>query len=310
MMQLTIIGLGNQAKSWALNLKDSGFPLRVALRANSPSIKSAMALGLEVVEIGSNEFYAADFFALLTPDSSHEEFLSEHGRGFKQGAHVLYAHGFSVVAFEFEKKYPHLNHLLFAPKSIGTELRNQYLIKGHLGAVYSLEHATHSHPKLKDWLKNLATALGITLGPYETSFKKETEADLFSEQGLLCSLIPYTAEKMFQHLVENGVEKELAYFECWHELKLIVNAMVEKGPLEFFELISPNALVGAHKGRQRLMKPEMIQNLTLLMTEIQDGTFNAELKASSVEETRGKIREFWKNSLLQKTHDLLKRDQK
>ncbi len=310
MMQLTIIGLGNQAKSWALNLKDSGFPLRVALRPHSKSIQSAKALGLEVVEIGSKEFYAADFYALLTPDSSHQEFLSEHAPGFKQGAHFLYAHGFSVVTYEFEKKYPHLNHILFAPKSIGTELRNQYLIKGHLGAVYSLEHSSDTPPELEVWVKNLATALGITMGPYKTTFKKETEADLFSEQGLLCSLIPYTAEKMFQHLIENGVEKELAYFECWHELKLIVNAMVEKGPLEFFELISPNALVGAHKGHQRLMKPEMIQNLKSLMTEIQDGTFNAELEASHVEEIRGKTRQFWKNSDLQKTHETLKREQK
>jgi ketol-acid reductoisomerase len=310
MMQLTIIGLGNQAKSWALNLKDSGFPFRVALRPHSKSIQSAKALGLEVVEIGSEEFYTADFYALLTPDSSHQEFLSEHGPGFKQGDHFLYAHGFSVVTYEFEKKYPHLNHILFAPKSIGTELRNQYLIKGHLGAVYSLEHSSDTPPELEVWVKNLATALGITMGPYKTTFKKETEADLFSEQGLLCSLIPYTAEKMFQHLIENGVEKELAYFECWHELKLIVNAMVEKGPLEFFELISPNALVGAHKGHQRLMKPEMIQNLKSLMTEIQDGTFNAELEASHVEEIRGKIRHFWKNSDLQKTHEMLKREQK
>jgi len=125
MMQLTIIGLGNQAKSWALNLKDSGFPLRVALRPRSKSIQSAKALGLEVVEIGSKEFYTSNFYALLTPDSSHQEFLSEHAPGFKHGAHFLYAHGFSVVTYEFEKKCPHLNHILFAPKSIGTELRNQ-----------------------------------------------------------------------------------------------------------------------------------------------------------------------------------------
>jgi ketol-acid reductoisomerase len=310
MMQLTIIGLGNQAKSWALNLKESGFPLRVALRPHSQSIQSAKDLGLDLVEIGTRDFYAGSFYALLTPDSTHDEFLSEHAQHFKEGSHFIYAHGFSVVTHEFEKKYSHLNHILFAPKSIGTELRKQYLQKGDLGAVYSLEHLKYRHLDLEHWIKGLAMSLGITLGPYKTTFKKETEADLFSEQGLLCSLIPYTAEIMFQHLIENGVEKELAYFECWHELKLIVNAMVDKGPKAFFDLISPNALVGAHKGHQRLMKPQFTQNLKSLMTEIQDGTFNTELKNVDVEDIRKEIQHFWKNSELQKTFEMLNRDSK
>jgi len=310
MMRLTIIGFGNQAKSWALNLKDSGFPVRVALRSNSASIQSVIEQGLEVIEIGSRNFYSDSVYALLTPDSHHHEFLAENAQQLPLGTSILYAHGFSVQKYKLEKLYPHLNHVLFAPKSIGSELRKQYELGGNLGAVYSLEYFHGPSFEMENWLKNMAVALGISMGPYKTTFKNETQADLYSEQGLLCSLIPYTAGKMFEHLIENGVEAELAYFECWHELKLIVNAMVDKGPLAFFDLISPNALIGAEKGYNRLFKPEFNNNLQSLMNEIEDGTFSSELDAANVMETRRKIREYWMNSPLQKTFEKINQDLK
>lgn len=310
MMRLTIIGFGNQAKSWALNLKDSGFPVRVALRPDSSSYESAIQLGFTVVEIGSHEFYEDKAFALLTPDLSHNEFLVSQAHLLQEGSVILYAHGFSLLKHEFHTRYPHLQHVLFAPKSIGTELRKQYQLKGKLGAVYSLEHYQGSRDEIESWIKNLAVALGINMGPYKASFKNETEADLYSEQGLLCSLIPYAAGEMFKHLVEKGVEPELAYFECWLELKLIINAMVDKGPEGFFDLISPNALIGAEKGYHRLFTPEFHQNLKSLLTEIQDGTFNNELDNTDVSTTRNTIRERWKKSPLQKTFEKIQQDTK
>lgn len=310
MMQLTIIGYGNQAKSWALNLKDSGFPVRVALKPQSPSIELALKSGFEVIEIGSTDFYAGDAFALLTPDQSHHQFMIEHGKLFKENAVVLYAHGFSLLKHNFEKTFPHLQHVLYAPKSIGSELRRQFELKGKLGAVYSLEHFRGPSEYFEKWLLSLALAMGINMGPFKTSFKNETQADLYSEQGLLCSLVPYAAGEMFHHLVETGIEPELAYFECWHELKLIVNAMVDKGPEGFFDLISPNALIGSEKGFKRLFTPEFHKNLRSLLTEIQSGTFDNEIDHTDVEDTRRIIRERWQASSLMKTFNKIQQDQK
>lgn len=301
MMRLTIIGFGNQAKSWAQNLQDSTFPVRVALRPGSSSMEEARRLGLETVEIGSEEFYQDKAFALLTPDQVHHEFMLEHGTRFTPGSSILYAHGFSLLKSEFHKTLPHLQHVLYAPKSIGSELRRQYQLQGKLGAVYSLEHFHGESAEFETWLFQLARAMGINMGPYKATFAHETQADLYSEQGLLCSLIPYAAGEMFRHLVESGTEPELAYFECWHELKLIVNAMVDKGPEGFFDLISPNALIGSEKGYQKLITDDFKNNLQGLLRDIQDGTFNQELEQTDVSETRKVIRSRWQKSALMKT---------
>lgn len=308
MMRLTIIGFGNQAKAWALNLKDSGYPVRVALRPDSSSLDSAIELGLNVVEIGKPEFYEDQAFALLTPDASHNDFLISQANLFKEGSIILYAHGFSVVSNQFHQRFPHLKHILFAPKSIGKELRKQYQINGDLGAVYSLENIKDPNHEIKNWVFELSKALGINLGPYATTFKNETIADLYSEQGLLCSLIPYAAGEMFNNLIESGVEPELAYFECWHELKLIINAMVEMGPESFFDIISPNALIGSEKGFNRLINKDLKNGLMSLLNEIKNGTFHNELKEANVEDTRKAIRQRWDQSYLQKTFKKINRE--
>lgn len=301
MMRVTIVGFGNQARSWAQNLRDSGFPVRVALRPDSPSFEAAVRERLDTVEIGSEEFFQDRAFALLTPDHAHYDFMISNGHRLTEGSVILYAHGYSLLKHQFQKQFPHLQHVLMAPKSIGSELRRQYLQKGMLGAVYSLEFVQGETESLKKWLMKLGTAMGITMGPFPTSFERETRADLYSEQGLLCSLIPYTAREMFTHLVQDGTEPELAYFEVWHELKLIINAMVDKGPEGFFDLISPNALIGSEKGFQRLMTPEFKQNLKGLLTDIKSGAFDREADATNVEALRKTIRERWTNDPLMQT---------
>ena len=301
MMRLTIVGFGNQAKSWALNLKDSAFPIRIALQSGSSSFQKAKNLGFETVEIGSDEFYSDKAFVLLVPDHIHEDFMKEHGEKFLSGTLILYNHGFSVQKNQFQKKYSHLNHVLFAVKAIGAEIRTQYLSQGKLGAVYSLEFIQEDKQISREWIEKLARALGINMGPFETSFRNETWADLYSEQGLLCGLIPYAASEMFTTLVNNGIEPELAYLECWHELKLIVNAMVDKGPEAFFDLISPNALVGSEKGYHRLLTPQFNKNLESLFQEIKDGTFDKELPQTSISDLKITINQRWAASPLMKT---------
>ncbi len=310
MMRLTIIGFGNQAKSWALNLKDSGFPVVIALQPLSPSFEKAKALGFHTVEIGTPEFYREKAFALLTPDQTHKHFMKEMASGFSDGSYVLYAHGFSLLESKFNESYPNLNHILFAPKSIGSELRRQFELKGKLGAVYSLEHVHSNQLEIETWVFDLARSMGINMGPYKTNFERETKADLFSEQGLLCSLIPYTADLMFKNLVDSGVEKELAYFECWYELKLIINAMIDKGPMGFFDLISPNALIGSEKGFEKLMTPEFRKNMNNLLIDIESGEFNRELEKTNVDEVRQKIRDRWAKSELHATFEEIQQEQR
>ncbi len=300
-MQLSIIGFGNQARAWALNLRDSGFPVRIALRAGSPSEKEARSSTLGLVEIGSSEFYQSEAVALLIPDDEQEKFLASHGEKLKPGARILYAHGYSVSRKNLQTKFPALEHILFAPKSIGTELRKQFELKGKLGAVFSLEYVKGNRPETEIWLRTLASSLGITMGPYATSFLRETNADLYSEQGLLCSLIPYAASEMFRHLIEEGTEPELAYFECWHELKLIINAMIDKGPEGFFDLISPNALIGSEKGYQRLMTDDFKNRMRSLLEEIKSGDFDREVENADVPALRKKISARWSQDELNKT---------
>jgi len=170
-----------------------------------------------------------------------------------------------------------------------------------LGAVYSMEFVKNETQFLEKWMRDMAQALGINMGIFPTTFEHETQADLYSEQGLLCSLIPYTAGEMFRHLVESGIEPELAYLECWHEMKLIANAMVDKGPEGFFDLISPNALIGSEKGYKKLFTPEFNSNLKSLLTDIQSQKFNQELDEANVEELRKTIRTRWSDSPLMKT---------
>lgn len=301
MMRLTIIGFGNQAKSWAQNLRDSNFPVRVALQSGSSSFQKAKELGLETVEVGSDEFYQDQAFVLLIPDHLHEEFMDRHAGRFLTGSFILYNHGFSIQKNHFQEKYSNLNHILFAVKAIGSEIRTQYLQKGKLGAVFSIEYVQVEKEVVLSWLQKLANALGINMGPFATTFRNETWADLYSEQGLLCSLIPYSASEMFNTMVRDGIEPELAYLECWHELKLIVNAMVDKGPEAFFDLISPNALVGSEKGYQRLFNSEFKQNLESLYSEIKDGTFDDELPKTSIQDLKNTINLRWSTSPLMKT---------
>jgi ketol-acid reductoisomerase len=310
MMRLTIIGFGNQAKAWAQNLQDSLFPIRVALRPDSPSFEKVVEMGLDVVEIGSPQFFEDQAFVLLTPDHTHHAFMTDNGHLFSEGSLILYNHGYSLLQNNFSHHFPHLRHILFAIKAIGSEVRAEYLRKGKLGAVYSLEHIKGETENVEQWLKELAVALGINMGIHQTTFQNETQADLFSEQGLLCSLIPYTANEMFKQLIENGIEPELAYLECWHELKLIVSAMVDKGPEGFYDLISPNALIGSEKGFQRLITEDFKANLATLFTDIKNNKFQEDIDNTNVEELRIKIRKRWQQSPLTETFRKINQEQK
>lgn len=298
---IAIIGLGNQAKAWAMNLRDSGRDITILLRDGSSSFEKAKELGFDALPISKNLEQFSTILCLI-PDDQQIPFLEENKELLQTNCRLVYAHGWSIACEEVIQKFPQFNHLLLAPKAISSEVRFQYESKGKLAAVYSTEGSSSDNSTDNDdWIKELAKDLGIT-GLYPASAKDETYADLFSEQSLLCGLMPYAAKQSFDLLVEKGINPEVAFFECWLEVKLIADAMVKLGPESFFQLISPNALLGAQKAQQLLFDKVYQSKLESLYREIEDGEFTEFTKKTDIEKTREEIIQFWKSSLLNETY--------
>ncbi|MBF0301082.1 MAG: hypothetical protein HQK51_20410 [Oligoflexia bacterium] len=245
---------------------------------------------------------------MLTPDHTHFEILSKHKEKFYDHATFIYAHGFSYNRYQFHYIKNTWTHLLLAPKAIASELRFQYETKGGIAAVYSIENSQNQNQEEinRKFILDLANKLGINCGPYPTTFHKECVADLFSEQSILCSILPYLSELCFKMLIARGIEKEVAYFECWHEVKLIVDTMVKVGPYDFFKLISPNALIGGEKGRQILLDDQFKQKLHTILEDILSGKFEQEIDSINESDLRKQIDNYWNNSELNQIHKKMK----
>lgn len=299
---LTLIGLGSQGKAWLQNLRDSGRNLKVFLRNQESYSDYLHKNSLEV----TTDLARSGVILLLIPDSQHISFLEEHARKLKKGTVIIYAHGVSLWENEFDQKFPHLNHCLLAPKAIASELRSSYLEKKGLGAVYSCQFTSKENSEqITADLLSLAKDLGITAGPYLVSFEEEAKADLLSEQSLLCGLMPFAAKYCFDKLIENGISPELAYLEAWHEVKLIGNAMSQYGPKEFFNLISPHALVGGYLASKELFDKEYHKTLDSLQKDIWNGRFFELVQENPADKVRETITMEWEESTLNKIHNQL-----
>ncbi|WP_127718071.1 NAD(P)-binding domain-containing protein [Halobacteriovorax sp. HLS] len=305
MNELVIIGLGSQAKAWAANLTDSGHKVLIALRENSSSKAFAIKKGYQLLNLESNELSDYKNFILLTPDHTHLETLSNLAPRLQDGSNIIYAHGYSYSAFNLKEKFPKLNHLLLAPKAIASEVRFQFENEGKLGAAYSLEGISGDKTASSELIFTIAKSIGITAGPYETTFLEETNADLFSEQTLLCSILPYGALHSYNKLREKGVKREIAYLECWLEVKLIADAMVKMGPIEFFKLISPNALIGGEKAQQILFDKQYHQKLDSLAEDIWNKKFFTECETLDFNSLRSEVLTRWEAEELVVVHNEL-----
>ena len=298
-LTISIIGYGNQAKAWALNLRDSGVKVRIGLRKKSANIELATSHGFEVFELNQNTKISTKICAVLTPDDTHLDILKSLE---SSDTVFVFAHGFSVVAENLKEKFPNFNFALLAPKAIASELRFRYETKESLAAFYSTEYCDHD---FENELKELGKLLGIN-NLYPTSFQDETQADLFSEQTLLCSILPYTINLAFKTLVERGYQKELAFYECFVEAKLIVDTILKVGPEAFFDFISPNALVGSEKGRKLLLDSEFEEKFKSLLDEVRTSHHLEELKSADVNTVRKNVNLFWKDQALNQTFQDLK----
>ncbi len=301
---VVIVGLGSQAKSWALNLRDSGVEVNILLREKSPSFELAKKLNFKTLTFEKDDLSPFNIFLLLTPDHTHEHILSKYKRLFKDQTYFIYAHGFSYCKSRLNKLFPQWNHILLAPKAIASEVRFQYETKGKLAAAYSVEGAKNQN-EATEIIFSLSQGIGINIGPFSVSFQEECYADLFSEQSLLCSILPYASSMSFKKLREKGVSKEIAYFECWVELKLICDAMVKMGPKDFFNLISPNALIGGEKAKNILFDKGFERKLDGLIEDIWSNKFFDEVDKADFISLKQKVLSHWENEEIQDLHNHL-----
>jgi ketol-acid reductoisomerase len=269
--KVAIIGYGSQGHAHALNLKDSGVEVRVGLPANSKSIDKAKKVGLEVNTV-SDAAKWADVIMILTPDHSQgETYARDIAPNLKAGKTLMFAHGFNI-RFGIISPPKDVDVSMVAPKAPGHRVREVFTEGGGTPGLVAI-HQDASGNALKNAL-SYAKGIGCTrAGVIQTTFAEETETDLFGEQAVLCGGASALVKAGFETLVNAGYQPEIAYFECLHELKLIVDLMY-RGGLAFMRYsISDTAEYGDYTAGPRIVTDATRAEMKKLLKEIQDGTF-------------------------------------
>ena len=271
---VAILGYGSQGHAHALNLRDSGVSVVVGLRPESASVAEAREAGLEVLDV-AEATSRGDVVMVLLPDERHHEVWEASIRdGIAPGNLLLFGHGFSVHYGEVEPP-PEVDVALVAPKGPGHLVRRQFLEgSGVPGLVAVAQDASGQALALA-----LAYARGIGCtrgGVIETTFKDETETDLFGEQAVLCGGVTELVRAGYETLVDAGYDPRLAYFECLHELKLIVDLMYEKGITGMRHSISNTAEYGDLTRGPRIVSDATRRAMRDVLEEIQSGAFARE----------------------------------
>ncbi len=271
---VAIIGFGSQGHAHAQNLKDSGVNVVVGIREGSDKLAQAQAAGLEVLS-PSEAAAKGDIVMLLVPDERHHDIYEADIAGnLEAGNMLMFGHGFSIHYGEVVPPQD-VDVSLAAPKGPGHLVRRQYLEgSGVPGLIAIHQDATGN---ARDIAAAYAKGIGCTRGGViETTFKDETETDLFGEQAVLCGGASALVQAGFETLVEAGYDPEMAYFECLHELKLIVDLMYEKGLAGMRYSISNTAEYGDYTRGPRIVNADTRAEMKKILGEIQDGTFARE----------------------------------
>jgi ketol-acid reductoisomerase len=271
---VAILGYGSQGHAHARNLKDSGVDVVVGLRPGSKSVEHAKAAGLEVADI-ADAASRGDIVMVLLPDERHHDVWEESIRdGVAPGNLLMFGHGFSIHYGEVDPP-AEVDVALVAPKGPGHLVRRQYLEGSGVPCLVAVQQ----DPSGNALSLALAYAKGIggtRGGVIETTFKDETETDLFGEQAVLCGGVSELVTAGYETLVGAGYDPKLAYFECLHELKLIVDLMYEKGITGMRHSISNTAEYGDLTRGKRIISDATRQAMQDVLREIQDGTFARE----------------------------------
>jgi ketol-acid reductoisomerase len=271
---VAILGYGSQGHAHALNLKDSGVDVVVGLRPDSSSVEKAQGDGLRVESIADAASEGDVVMVLLPDERQHDIWESDIKDGIAPGNTLLFAHGFAIHYGEIEPS-PEVNVGLIAPKSPGHLVRRQYQEgNGVPGLIATHQDATGD---ARDITLAYAKGIGCTrAGVIETSFREETETDLFGEQAVLCGGVSELVQAGYSTLVEAGYDPRLAYFECLHELKLIVDLMYEKGISGMRYSISNTAEYGDYTRGKRVITDQTRAAMKAILGEIQSGDFARE----------------------------------
>ncbi len=269
--KVAIIGYGSQGHAHALNLKESGVDVVVGLRAGSASVAKAQASGLTVKEV-AEAVAGADVVMILTPDEFQSQlYKAEIEPNIKQGAALAFAHGFSILYNQVVPRKD-LDVIMIAPKAPGHTVRSEFVRGGGVPDLIAIHQ--DSSGKAKAICLSYASAIGGgRSGIIETTFRDEAETDLFGEQAVLCGGAVELIKAGFETLVEAGYAPEMAYFECLHELKLIVDLMYEGGIANMNYSISNNAEYGEYVTGPRVINEESRWAMREALKNIQTGDY-------------------------------------
>ncbi|MFR8079944.1 MAG: ketol-acid reductoisomerase [Christensenellales bacterium] len=271
---VAIIGYGSQGHAHAQNLKESGVNVVVGLRKSSASWKKAEEAGLKVMEV-DEAAKAGDFVMMLVPDElAADIYAAQIAPNLKEGNVLMFAHGFNIH-FNLIKAPKDVDVIMVAPKGPGHTVRSQYVEGKGVPSLIAVYQDVSG--RAKDYALAYACGIGAgRAGILETTFREETETDLFGEQAVLCGGVTELMKAGFDTLVEAGYEPEMAYFECIHEMKLIVDLINSGGFAMMRYSISNTAEYGDYRTGRRLITKETRDEMKKVLREIQDGTFASE----------------------------------
>jgi ketol-acid reductoisomerase len=277
--RVAVIGYGNQGRAQALNLKDSGVAVTVALPEGSRRREKAAAEGFDVMT-SAEAVAGADLIVLLAADEDHGRIYAEEIEpNLRQGAAIQFAHGLSI-RFGLVQPRPDLDVLLVAPKGPGTALRADYLAGSGLISLFAV--AQDASGGAEALALSYAAAIGSgRVGILPTTFAEESEADLFNEQAVLWGAIPELIHAGFETLVAAGFSPEIAYFECLTEVKLLADLIYARGIAGMREAISNTAEFGALEGGSRIVTEATRAEMRRILAEVRSGAFTEKLLADA-----------------------------
>lgn len=269
--KVAMIGFGSQGHAHAENLRDSGVEVFVGLRKGRSSWAKAEAKGFSVLTV-AEAVAKADVIMILLPDEMQKKvYENEIAPNLKTGATIAFAHGFNIL-YDLIKPAEGINVMMIAPKAPGHTVRNEFIKGRGIPDLIAVEKDPCGETKAL--ALSYASAIGGgRAGIIETNFKDETETDLFGEQAVLCGGVTALVQAGFETLTEAGYPAEMAYFECLHELKLIVDLMFEGGISDMRYSISNTAEFGDYLSGPRVINNESKKAMKAILSEIQDGSF-------------------------------------
>ncbi|WP_304524916.1 ketol-acid reductoisomerase [Halomonas sp. I5-271120] len=277
--KVTIVGYGSQGHAHANNLKESGVDVTVALRPGSSSAAKAEAAGLKVASVAEAS-QTADVVMLLAPDENQKAiYEQEVAPNLKQGATLAFAHGFNIHYNQIEPRKD-LDVIMIAPKAPGHTVRSEFVKGGGIPDLIAIQQDATGNAKALA-LSYAAGVGGGRTGIIETTFRDETETDLFGEQAVLCGGAVELVKAGFETLTEAGYAPEMAYFECLHELKLIVDLMYEGGIANMNYSISNNAEFGEYFTGKEVINDQSREAMRNALKRIQNGDYAKSFIAES-----------------------------